>query len=83
MSSASSRKKNAMSSVSGNASMIDEIANRYAMHPEQVLQMPLRRAFSLQRIIRSATIPDYRILEPASLRAIKSKYLQELNNGQD
>lgn len=83
MSSASSRKKNAMSSVSGNASMVDEIANRYSMNPEDVLHMPLRRAFSLQRIIRTATVPDYRTLEPASLRAIKSKYLEELNNGQD
>ena len=77
----SSRKTNTMSVVSGTASMIDEIASRYSIDPDKVLTMPLRKAFSLQRVIRLSTIPDYKVLEADSLRAIKSKYLQELNNG--
>ncbi len=78
----SSRRSNTMPPVAGEASMIDEIAGRYAMHPEDVLKLPIRRAFSLQRTIRISTIPDYKILEAESLRAIKSKHLNILNNGQ-
>jgi len=75
------KKVNSMSSVSGEASMVDEIAHRYSMHPEDVLKMPLRRAFALQRTIRTSTIPGYKLLEPDSIRAIKSEYLNSLNNG--
>ena len=78
----STRKVNTMPVVAGEASMIDELASRYSIHPCEVLEMPLRRAFALQRVIRTSTIPDYKTLEADSLRAIKSKYLQELNNGQ-
>jgi len=77
----SSGKSNRVSPVSGEASMIDELAARYSMNPEDVLKMPLRRAFSLQRTIRLSTIPGYKLLEADSIRAIKSKYLQSLNNG--
>ena len=72
---------NTMTSVAGEACMVDEIANRYSINPEEVLKMPLRRAFALQRTMRMATIPDYKLLEPQSLRDIKSKYLNSLNNG--
>lgn len=72
---------NTMSSVAGEACMVDEIASRYSINPEEVLKMPLRRAFALQRTMRMATIPDYKLLEPQSLRNIKSKYLNSLNNG--
>ncbi len=75
------RTTNALSQYSGEASMVDEIANRYSLHPDEVLKMPLRKAFSLQRVIRVSTIPDYKILEPESLRAIKSIYLNKINNG--
>ena len=75
------KKVNSMSSVSGEASMVDEIAHRYSMHPEDALKMPLRRAFALQRTIRTSTIPGYKLLEPDSIRAIKSEYLNSLNNG--
>jgi hypothetical protein len=81
--SSTSRKKNSMDAVSGSASMVDEIASRYSMSPNEVLAMPLRRAFALQKVIRLSTIPNYNLLEPDSLRAIKSKYLQSLNNGKD
>jgi len=77
----SSGNTNKISPVSGEASMVDELATRYSMNPEDVLKMPLRRAFSLQRTIRLSTIPGYKLLEADSIRAIKSKYLQSLNNG--
>jgi len=78
---ATSKKTNSMPSVAGEAALVDEIASRYAIHPDEVLTMPLRRAFTLQRTIRTCTIPEYKLLEPESLRAIKSKYLNNLNNG--
>jgi len=71
---------NTMSGISGEASMLDEIAHRYGMNPMDVLSFPLRRAFSLQRTIRTALIPEYKLLEPASLREIKSQYLNSINN---
>ena len=80
-STATSKKVNTLPVISGEASMIDEMASRYSIHPEDVLAMTLRRAFSLQRTIRMSTIPGYKLLEPDSLRAIKSKYLNSLNNG--
>ena len=80
-STATSKKVNSMPVISGEASMIDELASRYSIHPEDVLAMTLRRAFSLQRTIRMSTIPGYKLLEPDSLREIKSKYLNSLNNG--
>lgn len=81
---ATSKKRNTMSPVSGEASMVDELAQRYSIHPDEVLQMTLRRAFSLQRVIRSATIPGYKLLEPDSLRQLKSNYLKQINeHGQD
>ena len=78
---ATARKINAMSPTTGEASMVDEIASRYSMNPADVLKMPLRQAFALQRVIRLSTIPDYKILEPDSLREIKSEYIRSLNNG--
>ena len=70
---------NKMREMSGEAALVDEIANRYSIHPREVLQMPLRSVFALQRAIRMNTIPDYKLLEPATLREIKSNYLKELN----
>ena len=74
-------KTNRISPTSGEASMIDELATRYSLHPDDILNMPLRKAFSLQRTIRLSTIPGYKLLEADSLRALKSKYLNSLNNG--
>lgn len=73
------RKKNSMSAICNAAAMLDEIAARYSLNPETVLDMTTRRAFALQRIIRTATIPDYKPVEPDSLRAIKSEYLKQRN----
>ena len=73
------RKKNSMSAICNAAAMLDEIASRYSLNPKTVLDMTTRRAFALQRIIRTATIPDYKPVEPDSLRAIKSEYLKQRN----
>lgn len=78
--SSKNKRSNSMSSVAGETCMIDEIASRYSMNPDDVLKMPLRRAFALQRTMRMATVPEYKLLEPKSLREIKSKYLNSLNN---
>lgn len=77
------KRTNTMPGISGPASMVDEIASRYSLHPDEVLNMPLRKAFALQRVIRIATVPDYELAEPDSLRKIKSEYLNKLNNGQE
>lgn len=77
----SQRKSNTMPGISGPASMVDEIASRYSLHPREVLSMPLRQAFALQRVIRTITIPDYQLTEPESLKKIKREFLTELNNG--
>lgn len=77
----SKRKSNTMPGISGPASMVDELAARYSLHPQEVLKMPLRQAFSLQRVIRTTTIPDYKLSEPESLKKIKREFLTELNNG--
>ena len=79
----SRKRSNSMSPISGEASMIDELANRYGTNPEEVLKMPVRRAFALQRTIRASTIPGYKLLEPDSLRAIKSKFLNSINDGNE
>ena len=76
-------KTNRIAPASGEAAMVEELAARYSMPPEDILKMPLRRAFSLQRTIRLSTIPGYKLLESDSLRALKSKYLNSLNNGQN
>jgi len=78
---ATRRQVNSLPAVSGETSMIDELASRYSIHPNEVLSMPLRRAFALQKTIRISTIPGYKLLEPDSLRAIKSKYLNSINHG--
>lgn len=73
------QKRNAMQLVGSEVAMIDEVAHRYGINPLSVLKMPLRQVFALQKVIRLATIPEYKILEPNSLRKIKSEYLKKLN----
>jgi hypothetical protein len=80
--SASTKKSNAMSGAAGETQMLDEIAHRYGIDPREVLTMSLRRAFALQRTIRLATIDDYKLLEPESLRTIKSQFLNQKNGQQ-
>lgn len=71
---------NKMKEFCGEAAMVDEIAHRYSMNPMDVLKMPLRQAFALQRVIRMSTIPNYQLLEPSSLRSVKSEFLKHINN---
>lgn len=72
---------NALAGVSGETSMVDEIAHRYGQNPQEVLQWPLRKVFNLMKAMRFSTVPNCKFLEPESLRAIKSEYLNSLNNG--
>lgn len=69
--------------VEGVVSMVDELASRYGCHPMQILMLPISCAFALQKAARIATIPDYKLLEPQSLRDIKSEYLQSIQRGGD
>lgn len=60
---------------------IDEVSARYGQSPESVLQWPLTRVFQLQKAMRIATIPEYKLLQPARLRHITGLILEEVNNG--
>ena len=60
---------------------IDEISSRYGQNPVDVLEWPLNRIFQLQKAIRMATIPNYKLAEPRIIKSIKEKILTELNNG--
>lgn len=73
------KKNNSMPSAAGETQMLDEIGHRYGIDPREVLSMSLRQAFALQRTIRINTIEGYKLLEPESLRAIKSEFLKTKN----
>ena len=60
---------------------IDEVAARYGQNPTNVLAWPLNRVFQLQKALRMATIPNYKLAEPQIIKSIKQKILTELNNG--
>ena len=74
-------RSNQMEAVSGIVSAIDEVAARYGQNPLHVLTWPLNRIFQLQKAIRVATIPDYKLAEPEVVRLIKKEILQQINNG--
>lgn len=69
-----------MNAITGESSMLDELASRYGISPIKVLDFPLRQVFALQKASRLATIPEYKLLEPHTLRAIKSEYLNQIQN---
>jgi len=60
---------------------IDEVSSRYGQNPANVLSWPLNRVFQLQKAIRIATIPNYKLAESHLIKSIKQKILTELNNG--
>lgn len=72
---------NKMSPIAGIVGAIDEVAARYGQNPADVLTWPLNRIFQLQKAMRLATIPDYKLAEPKLIKLIKQEILQELNNG--
>ena len=76
-------RSNKFDDFDGLVGVIDEVAHRYGQDPYWVMDWPLSRIFQLQRALRIATIPDYKLQEPESIRAIKREILKELNNGKN
>ena len=74
--------KNTIQEIDGIVGAIDEVASRYGQNPLAVLNWPLNRIFQLQKAMRLATIPDYRLAEPKLIKMIKDEILKELNNGE-
>lgn len=72
-----SERVNKMQPVEGIVGAIDEVASRYGMHPMEAMQMPLAQVFALQKAMRLATIPGYKLAEPHPLREIKTEYLKQ------
>lgn len=75
------QRENAMPATEGIIGAIDEVAARYGQNPLDVLTWPLNRVFQLQKAIRVATIPNYKLAEPQLIRIIKQEILKEINNG--
>lgn len=74
-------RSNTIQPIEGMVGAIDEVAARYGQNPIDVLGWPLNRIFQLQKAMRIATIPDYKLAEPTLIRTIKQEILTELNNG--
>jgi len=65
--------------VEGIVSTIDELAARYGTSPDTVIDWPLNRIFQLQKALRLATIPEYKMRQPESLMRLRREYLKEIN----
>jgi len=74
-------RENKMPAIEGIIAAIDEVAARYGQNPSDVLSWSMNRIFQLQKAIRLATIPDYKLSEPKIIKIIKQEILEELNNG--
>ena len=72
-----------MEAIDGIVGAIDEVAARYGQNPTTVLNWPMNRIFQLQKAMRLATIPDYKLSEPKLIKMIKNEILKELNNGKE
>ena len=73
-------RSNKFPATEGIVSAIDEVAHRYGQAPQSVLDWPLCQILQLQTAIRIATLPEYKTLEPESVRSIKREILIQLNN---
>ena len=74
-------RSNKMPEVEGIIGAVDEVAARYGQNPFDILGWPLNRVFQLQKAIRVATIPNYKLAEPQLIKIIKQEILTLLNNG--
>ena len=74
-------RKNTIQEIEGIIGAIDEVAARYGQNPATVLNWSMNRIFQLQKAIRLATIPNYKLAEPRLIKMIKQEILEELNNG--
>ena len=75
------KRVNKMPEVEGIIGAIDEVSARYGQNPADVLMWPLNRVFQLQKAMRVATIPGYKLAEPQLIKIIKQEILTELNDG--
>lgn len=75
------KRKNTIAEIDGIVGIIDEVAARYGQNPAIVLNWSMNRIFQLQKAIRLATIPNYKLAEPKLIKMIKQEILEELNNG--
>ena len=66
-------RKNTMEEIEGIVGAIDEVAARYGQNPATVLNWSMNRIFQLQKAIRLATIPDYKLAEPKLIKMIKQQ----------
>ena len=73
-------RKNGVEDVEGIVGAIDEVSHRYGQNPCAAMDWPLNRIFQLQKAIRLATVPGYKLRQPESLMRIRSEYLTEINN---
>ena len=74
-------RENKIPAIDGIVGAIDEVAARYGQNPQDVLNWSMNRIFQLQKAIRLATIPNYKLAEPKLIKMIKQEILQEINNG--
>lgn len=70
-----------LGAVDGMTGAIDEVAARHGQSSDDVADYPLCKIFALQKAGRMATVPNYKVLEPKSLRDIKTQHLNDLNDG--
>jgi hypothetical protein len=75
------KRTNSIAEIDGIVGIIDEVASRYGQNPATVLNWSMNRIFQLQKAIRLATIPNYKLAEPKLIKMIKQEILEELNNG--
>lgn len=70
-----------LGAVDGMTGAIDEVAARHGQSSDDVADYSLCKIFSLQKAGRMATVPNYKVLEPKSLRDIKTLHLNRMNDG--
>ncbi len=75
-------RKNGFDDIEGIVGAIDEVSARYGQNPDEVIDWPLNRIFQLQKALRLATVPDYKLRQPEKIMAIRSEFLKQLNNGE-
>ncbi len=74
-------RKNGVEDVEGIVGAIDEVSNRYGQNPCEAMDWPLNRIFQLQKAIRLATVPGYKLRQPDLIMELRSKFLEQINNG--
>lgn len=66
--------------IDGMVGAVEECAARYGQDPAIVFDWPLIRVFQLQKALRLATIPDYKLRQPETLMEIRREFLKNLSN---